>query len=180
MKVFKFGGTSLANATRINRAIALAKAQIADGIVLVTSAVAGVTDMLQKLADTAGDGDTEQAEGLIRRVESLHHALAVELLGSGSPELEHCGREIELPLVELNQIASGLRLLRFSTPRATASILGFGERLATLIIAARSSRAGGGTGLPRCDRGRRHYHFLAEAVPITLRPCSAPHWPPLR
>ncbi len=71
MKVLKFGGTSLADRLRVVEVSRLVRAAAAETrVVVVASAMAGVTNRLERLTGTAGDRDdnwTEELEALEQR-----------------------------------------------------------------------------------------------------------------
>jgi len=75
--VLKFGGTSVSGRKQWDAIAALAKQRLDSGyrVLLVCSAVAGVTDALQALADHAGKNQSDKIEALLQR----HRELAVEL-----------------------------------------------------------------------------------------------------
>ena len=77
MQVLKFGGSSVADATRMSRVldIVLAAAQ-KDRVILVSSAISGCTDALIALgAETDPAAKAQQVEALRAR----HHAIAQRL-----------------------------------------------------------------------------------------------------
>ena len=53
MIVMKFGGTSVGDAAAINQAVEIVRSRIASAPVVVVSAMARVTDMLLRLAETS-------------------------------------------------------------------------------------------------------------------------------
>lgn len=70
MLVMKFGGTSLKDADRIRKAADIVIAAMDRKPVVVVSALGGVTDALQKLADAAlhrGTGDVDDLTQLTHR-----------------------------------------------------------------------------------------------------------------
>ena len=59
MQVLKFGGSSVANATNMNKVIAIVRKAIAsDRTVVVSSAISGATDALLLIGKTAMYADT--------------------------------------------------------------------------------------------------------------------------
>ena len=59
MKVLKFGGSSVANAENINRVMAIIKETVSHDkvVVVVVSAMGGITDMLIQCGTLASAGD---------------------------------------------------------------------------------------------------------------------------
>ncbi|MEO1370836.1 MAG: hypothetical protein AAFX50_26945, partial [Acidobacteriota bacterium] len=71
MRVLKFGGTSLSHPHRLDTVARRVKTLHADGpVVVVVSALGGVTDELTAVLDAARRG--EPAPGLRRRLRALH------------------------------------------------------------------------------------------------------------
>ena len=132
--VLKFGGTSvssLANWRNIAKITAQRRAEGAR-VLLVHSAVTGITDRLEKLLAAArGEGQAEE----LKAIEERHRRLVTEL---GIPFGPDCERQ----LAELRQIASGIALIGEVSDRTRARVMSAGELLAT-EIGARFLRAQG-------------------------------------
>ncbi len=126
--VLKFGGTSVATASGWHTIAQLATARLAAGerFLIVHSALAKVTDMLERLPEEAMAGRHTE---LLAAIESRHFGLCRDLGIDGSAVL---GEELE----ELRRSAQGIALLEEVTPRIRARVLGFGERLSTRLGAA--------------------------------------------
>ncbi len=121
--VLKFGGTSvssLANWRNIAK-VAAARTQQGARVLIVHSAVSGITDRLEKLLDAAR-GQAQEAE--LRLIEERHRGLATEL---GIPLGELCERQ----LAELRQIAAGVALIGEVSDRTRARVMSAGELMAT-------------------------------------------------
>jgi len=56
MKVLKFGGTSVANANSLEKVIAIINQQKDTRMVVVVSALGGITDLLMQMAQEASRG----------------------------------------------------------------------------------------------------------------------------
>jgi aspartate kinase len=123
MIVLKFGGTSLADAPHIRTVIDILRKTEDDRPVLVVSAHAGVTDLLDRLAHRAL---SEKAE--IDDVRDIHLGILNDL-----------GLPVELVddlIEELASILTGIHLVCELTSRTRDYILSFGERLSSRIVAA--------------------------------------------
>ncbi len=123
--VLKFGGTSvatLANWSNIARVVA---ARLAAGsrVLVVHSAVSGITDRLERLLDAAV-GDAYEEE--LQAIEERHRRLAAEL---GVP----LGEDVERQFAELREIAAGIALVREVSDRTRARVMAAGELMATRI-----------------------------------------------
>ncbi len=121
--VLKFGGTSvssLANWRNIAR-VASDRAREGARVLIVHSAVSGITDRLERLLDAAGSQTHEEE---LRFIEERHLGLAAEL---GIPLGELCERQ----LAELRQIAAGVALIGEVSDRTRARVMASGELMAT-------------------------------------------------
>lgn len=134
--VQKFGGTSVGSAERIARAaeLAVASATKGDRVVVVTSAMGGVTNLLVAAARRALEGDWSfvEREALWER----HDAVARDLL-AGDPELLESVREhVRRGLERVDTLCFGVSLVQELTARQLDAISGTGEILAAPLLAA--------------------------------------------
>src|SRR5213082_549562 len=67
IEIHKFGGASLANGAAIAQAVAIIRARRPAPLVVVVSAMAGVTDALLDLASAAVRGDADGARATLER-----------------------------------------------------------------------------------------------------------------
>ena len=139
LSVHKFGGTSLADAERILRAADLLRAAARRGrVVVVASAMGGVTDQLLAAARDAEGGRIAAARSLVEAVRARHEEAARALArATGARVTFDAG-----PLEELLTALSGVALLRERSPRVTDLIASFGERLSAPLVAAALSARG--------------------------------------
>ena len=121
--VLKFGGTSVSSLANWRNIAKVAAARRADGarVLIVHSAVTGITDRLEKLL-SAARGEAQQEE--LRIIEERHRRLAAEL---GIP----LGPDCERQLGELGQIAAGIALIGEVSDRTRARVMSSGELLAS-------------------------------------------------
>src|SRR5579864_8088359 len=83
--VMKFGGTSVGSAERFRQcAEIVAGAARHDRIVVVVSAVAGVTDLIFRTIDAARRGDSVATEANLKQFERIHQRLITELFERNS------------------------------------------------------------------------------------------------
>ncbi|MDE2262875.1 MAG: bifunctional aspartate kinase/diaminopimelate decarboxylase [Gammaproteobacteria bacterium] len=132
--VLKFGGTSVSSLANWRNIAKVAAARRAEGarLLIVHSAVTGITDRLEKLL-AAARGEAQEEE--LRTIEERHRRLVAEL---GIP----LGPDCERQLAELRQIAAGIALIGEVSDRTRARVMSAGELLAT-DIGARFLRAQG-------------------------------------
>lgn len=128
----KFGGTSVDGPERMRGVAAIVAARRAESPVVVTSAMAGVTNQLQRLTETALAGDRAAVEEDAGRLASRHRDTARAL----APEDRRLEEQLDERNRELRVLLRGVRLLATATPRASDQVLGFGELLAQDLLAA--------------------------------------------
>jgi len=121
--VLKFGGTSVSNRPNWLNIAEIARRRLATGarVLIVHSAVTGITDALEKLLAAALAGDPTVALAVI---EKRHRALASEL----GLEL---GDKVEEMLADLKEIAAGISLIGEVSDRTRARVMAHGELMAT-------------------------------------------------
>ena len=132
--VMKFGGTSVGSPEAIRRAADLA-AQTARHwrVVVVSSAMSKVTDLLLDAMAHGEAGDEPTVENHLKALEEKHVATARELLPKDR-QTEVIGRIREL-VGEYARIARGMLLLGERPPRSEDEAVATGERLSTLLLA---------------------------------------------
>lgn len=123
--VLKFGGTSVATLANWKNIARIAADRRAAGarVLIVHSAIAGITDRLERLLDAAiGQAQDEELKG----IEERHRQLAAEL--GIAP-----GEEVERYFAELREIAAGVALVREVSERTRARVMASGELMATQL-----------------------------------------------
>jgi bifunctional aspartokinase / homoserine dehydrogenase 1 len=136
LRVMKFGGTSVGDATCIARAAQIvAKAARECPVVVVVSAMSGVTNHLVEAAGRLETGDRDHAATLIESLRS-QHAQAAEALIHADALRKRFAARMEEVLAEGRRLCEGTALLRELTPRTLDSISSLGERLSAPLIAA--------------------------------------------
>jgi diaminopimelate decarboxylase/aspartate kinase len=121
--VLKFGGTSVSSLANWRNITDIIRARRAVGarVLVVHSALSGVTDRLERLLDAATARAHEEE---LRALEARHHALAGEL---GIP----VPAELEQQLAEVREICAGVALVREVSERTRARVMSAGELMAT-------------------------------------------------
>ncbi len=140
MRILKFGGSSLATPERLQAVAAIvAGARQQSPVAVVVSAFGGVTDRLLEashLAATGSDGYRPLLADVARRHRQAVAALANRReVGALEAGLEEAWRE-------LGHLLQGVRLLKEVSPRIQDSILSYGERLSSRLVAATFQAAG--------------------------------------
>src|SRR5271170_838933 len=135
LRVMKFGGTSVGDATCIARvAQIVAKAAQDSAVVAVVSAMSGVTNRLVEGASRLETGDREYTATLIESLRA-QHAQAAEGLIHGAAQRKKFASRMEEVLAEGKRLCDGTALLRELTPRTLDSISSLGERLLAPLVA---------------------------------------------
>ena len=144
MVVMKFGGTSVADQTAIERLIAIVRAQRqadaaqeggdARGPIAVVSAMSKVTDRLLGVAANAGAGDIEGARNNLRELRERH--IAVSKVIDDDAQRKSVVAFLDREFDELERIAHALGVLREVSPRWLDAIAAAGELLSSRIVAA--------------------------------------------
>ena len=118
---------------QIRHSATLAARSIQEGIrvVVVVSAMAGVTNQLLQIADAAQAGDIARANDEIAAMRTRHFTAAQEL--GAAPDSDTV-RELREMHETLRQAVYGVYLLRELTPRSRDLIVAFGERLSAPLM----------------------------------------------
>lgn len=132
--VMKFGGTSLADAERIRQVGAIVRRFSSNRLVVVVSALAGVTDALLACAADAATGRAGPVRRRLARLRSRHLGVVagLRLRPAAATEL---GSDLEAELEELGGILHGILLLREPGGRSLDLVASFGERLSARLVA---------------------------------------------
>ncbi|MEO1038391.1 MAG: bifunctional aspartate kinase/diaminopimelate decarboxylase [Pseudomonadota bacterium] len=134
LTVMKFGGTSVARPSSWEAIAGLAKDRIAAGerVLIVHSALSGVSDALQNLPDLALAGQGETAAHAIRQT----HLAFAEAAGLT------LGDELHALFARLDQISAGIALVGEASARVRAELLALGELMAGALAAAQLAALG--------------------------------------
>ena len=125
MIVMKFGGSSVADASRLRHVAEIVKSQLEKKPALVLSAMGDTTDHLLE----AGDAALKEGKIETDRVLKLHQ----ETIKNLKLPVQ---KEINVLLDELKRLLSGIALIRELTPKTKDYLVSFGERLSVRIAAA--------------------------------------------
>lgn len=136
LRVLKFGGTSVGDASSISKAVRIIEdAATTGGVLVVVSAMSGVTNKLIRAANLAAAGDEAAVDAVMSELRHQHVATFDALVVSGGQR--HSFRRKLAALLE--EYAANCRELA-SIGRPTAKLLdaisGLGERLSAPLVAA--------------------------------------------
>ena len=138
----KFGGTSVGDAACIARAAQIcAGAALDSSVVVVVSAMSGVTNRLIEAATFSEAGESEKSSEQLAAIRRQHET-ALEALIADTPTRKKLTQRIEDILGEAARLCEGTALLRELTPRTLDLVSSLGERLSAPIVSAMISAAG--------------------------------------
>ena len=132
MKVMKFGGTSVGS---VNSILSVKKiVESADEpVIVVVSALGGITDKLINTSKMASVGDSAY-EAEFKEIVSRHVEMIKEIIPAGEAQtlLQYQVGEL---LNELKDIFQGIYLIKDLSPKTSDTIVSYGERISSLIVA---------------------------------------------
>jgi aspartate kinase len=143
MRVLKFGGTSVADSAAIERLAAIVRREreadraavpARPGVVVVVSALSGVTDRLLAIADAARRGGRGSA---LEQLEELHarHVAVAGIIDDPEVRREACAA-VDAQFEQLRAAVRALAVLREVTPRSLDAVAASGELLSSRLVAA--------------------------------------------
>ncbi len=132
----KFGGTSVGDASCIARVVEIIRSAVQDDdVVVVVSAMGGVTNKLIEAATLSEAGNRKAVEMIFDELRKQHEAVANSLISSAD-ERSHISHKMHEVFQEGDRLCEGTILLRELTPRVRDSISSLGERLSAPLVAA--------------------------------------------
>ena len=137
MRILKFGGTSVGSAEAFAQVAGIvARAKEEDGnVVVVTSAMSGVTDTLINAAKAAAAGDETPYRDARNELLVKHQIVAGQLIEDGV-ERAALGRLLDEKLREFERLCQSIYVLGELTPRGLDVVSSLGEQMAAPLLAA--------------------------------------------
>ncbi|MCB9111996.1 MAG: aspartate kinase [Anaerolineales bacterium] len=141
--VMKFGGTSVGSANALKSAIQIIRdaKKDWDRVVVVTSAMSGVTNLLLDSAASASHGQVDslpQTESTLRE----KHFSAADALVKDEAQREAVKAEIDTLILSLVDLCKAIAVLGEASPRAMDTVASLGERMSVRLLAAVANDAG--------------------------------------
>ena len=131
MKVLKFGGASVGSIENLQNVKKIVD-EVNDSVVIVVSAVDGVTDWLFTAVEKATVGDATYVD-LLQKVKDVHYQL-IEWVISSEKRENLTKRLEENYFQELEKMLKGVFLLKESTFKSTSAIVSYGELLSSEML----------------------------------------------
>jgi bifunctional aspartokinase / homoserine dehydrogenase 1 len=141
--VMKFGGTSVGSADALTYATQIIKdaCEQYPRVVVVTSAMSGVTDLLLKSASLAAQGivaSLPETESTLRE----KHFSAIDALIKNGRLCEETKVEIDALIQSFVDLCKAVAVLGEASPRALDAVASLGERMSVRLLAAVAQDAG--------------------------------------
>ena len=133
MKIMKFGGTSVGSVDSIQKVKKIVEAE-QEPVIVVVSALGGITDQLIRTASMATRGDIAY-ESEFNSMVHRHEDMIQQVIPSGSKK-RTLEKKIHALLDELKDIYQGLYLLKDISSNMEDTVVSYGERLSSLIVGA--------------------------------------------
>ena len=133
MKVMKFGGTSVGSKESILSLKRIVEAED-DNVIVVVSALGGITDKLISTSKMALEGDKRY----INEIEAMaqrHHKMVDDVI-TDEEKHDKLMATVDTLLDQLRSIYYGVYLIRDLSEKTIAAIVSYGERLSSQIVAA--------------------------------------------
>lgn len=130
MKVLKFGGTSVGSAKGLKQVKNVIES-CKEEVIVVVSALGGITDQLLATAKMASKGDTSYTEQIKTITERHNELLDIVVLPENKTNVR---QKINTLLEELSNILKGVCLIKDLSYKTNDAIVSYGERLSSVIV----------------------------------------------
>lgn len=131
MKVLKFGGTSVGTPQPLQNVRKIALSYTDEGVVIVVSALGGITDLLLRTSAMAEKGDLGYKD-CFEEIRTRHLSMIEEMMPGSKGLLA----TVNSLLDELKGLYEGVFALKVLPGKTRNEIVSFGERLSSHIVAA--------------------------------------------
>lgn len=173
--VMKFGGTSVGNAERFHQCAAIvARAAKHDRIVVVVSAMAGVTDLIFKTIEAARHGDAASTRAHLQKFETVHRELIFNLF---DPTRHAAANDFTSEVLsQLQNACCALAALRSDVSAQTAdSLVALGERISAWVLAGYLQQTGSSAEFVRAENvivTDSNFGTASPDIEATRRQCA--------
>ena len=133
MRVLKFGGSSIGTPENLLKVKSIVESR-QEPIILVVSALAGVTDQLIKATHLATSADDSFRE-VLTEIRSLHNEMCEQVVPDPSDRAAVINKMATI-LDRLDNICEGIFLIQAIPEKSRNEIASVGERLSSLIVTA--------------------------------------------
>jgi len=135
--VMKFGGTSVGSVQAMRDAVMIIKDTLNNWhrLVVVTSALSGITNTLLESAIHAALGDVQVYQQAINKLRTRHYEIAITLVPDLARQAQ-LKQDINHLITEFSNLCDAISVLGEATPRALDAVSSLGERLSARLLAA--------------------------------------------
>ncbi len=135
--VMKFGGTSVGTAQAMAQTVAIVQEASKEWprIVVITSALAQVTNILLESANQAAHGNIQLLKENEERLQKMHYTIA-EALVPEQVALSQVKWEVDHLIAEFSSLCRAISVLGEATPRALDAVASLGERMCVRVLTA--------------------------------------------
>ena len=133
----KFGGTSVGSPEAIAKVADIVQNHLAQDheLIVIVSAMSGVTDMLLESALAAAAGEKASCLAINAAIGAKHDAVIDELIATESAR-DSIRADANDLLKQHRELCEAVSILGEATPRITDALVSFGERLSSRVITA--------------------------------------------
>jgi aspartate kinase len=133
--VMKFGGTSVATGENIRRVANIVAASVKKDyrVVVVVSALSGITNQLVEEAERAKKKSEKQIQEFTKKLVDKHMAVVAKAIEDTRIRKE-VAQVIEKTVDELEKVLTGICYVGELTPKSKDYVLSFGERLSAPVV----------------------------------------------
>jgi aspartate kinase len=131
----KFGGTSVGTGENIRRVAKIVAGSVKENcrVIVVVSALAGITNQLVIEADQARKKDEKQIQEFTRKLVKKHVVTAMEAIDDKDTQKE-VEQVIKKTVSALEKVLTGICYVGEITPKSKDYVMSFGERLSAPIV----------------------------------------------
>ncbi len=131
MKVLKFGGSSVGSPEGLKNLKRIVCNADEKPVVVVVSAISGMTDLLIKTSKLAVEGTGDYMPN-VQKMREMHYGLIDEVFEKADRKPLH--EFVDGMIDELSNIFKGVNLLHDLSPKSESVILSYGERISSVLV----------------------------------------------
>ncbi len=139
----KFGGTSVGSSESISNVVSIVQDEVQRGnrVIVVVSAMSGVTDALINSVQSAAQGNRWGYLSCAQKLRDRHDE-ALNILTSPGNNRQVAMNEIAALLAQHTELCQAVNILGEETPRIKDAVISFGERMSCRVVAAALNQQG--------------------------------------
>lgn len=134
MIVMKFGGTSTQDASAMASVARIIQSKLSERPVVVISAIAQATNLLERAGVLASEGKADEAIGVLQDLFNRHDAIVSTLILDKQRQRD-LNEILSNSFRELQDLVKGVTILRELTPRTLDAFYCYGELLSSRLVA---------------------------------------------